>query len=293
MSPDEMDAALIRACAEDDQAIAAATKDGDQRALSRLLSTTSGAMALVHECRDGTLPGNVREKVIAMAAAQPAETVRDLFEPMIPTEQRVKRLGGSINSAELLAVKGDATRGEKVFFEMGGGLCQPCHRVGERGQEFGPDLTHIASKYMRSQILENILEPSKTIDPKYVMWVVKMKNGEDRVGLLLEKTGDEVVLKDGQRNVIRLAAKDVKKMLPQSISAMPEGLLGSLTAQEAGDLLEYLGTLKGGSEATGSVQSTIGDRWVWMVGAVIGVVLVLAALFRFRPAVRRSTGSAR
>jgi hypothetical protein len=33
-------------------------------------------------------------------------------------------------------------------------------------------------------------------------------------------------------------------MTPQAISSMPEALLGSLTAQQAADLLEYLATRK-------------------------------------------------
>ena len=33
-------------------------------------------------------------------------------------------------------------------------------------------------------------------------------------------------------------------MQPSKISAMPEGLLQNLTAEEAADLLEFLGTLR-------------------------------------------------
>src|SRR5205085_2137284 len=106
LSADEMSSGLAKACAEEDEAMRMAMS-GDEGAIGKLLGTTSGAMALMEGCRDGTLTGGVREKVIAMAAAQPTETARDLFEPMIPVEQRVKRLGGLINPAELLAVKGD------------------------------------------------------------------------------------------------------------------------------------------------------------------------------------------
>jgi putative heme-binding domain-containing protein len=156
-------------------------------------------------------------------------------------------------------MKGDAGRGKEVFFGpggppaagaatatagTGGGLCRQCHKLDGQGEEFGPDLSHIATKYDRAAMLDNILNPSKTIDPKYVTYLVKTGKGEDFTGLLVEKTAAEVVLRDAQRQVIRIPAAEVTKVSPQTISSMPEGLLGSLTAQQAADLLEYLATRK-------------------------------------------------
>ena len=65
-----------------------------------------------------------------------------------------------------------------------------------------------------------------------------MQQGEAR------KTAEEVVLKDANLNEILVKLADVKSMQPSRISAMPEGLLQTLTAQDAADLLEFLCSLR-------------------------------------------------
>ena len=52
------------------------------------------------------------------------------------------------------------------------------------------------------------------------------------------------MLKDAEKKEIRIPAASLKQMVAQKTSIMPEFLLQSLTASEAADLLEYLGSLK-------------------------------------------------
>lgn len=217
---------------------------GKTQALDQLLTSSSGALSLAMSLGEGRVMGQARELAISKGSASPDENIRDLFERFIPEEKRIKRLGMNIDPARLLAMKGNAEQGKKVFFEYSGGLCARCHRINGQGEDFGPELTHIASKYTPPQMLENILQPAKTIDPKYVVYAVRTSKGEDLAGFLMEKSDKEIVLKDSQKQIIRIPMKNVKKMTPQPISAMPEGILGDLTAQQAGDLLEYLKTLK-------------------------------------------------
>ena len=47
------------------------------------------------------------------------------------------------------------------------------HKIGEQGGKLGPDLSQIGKKLTRAQIVESLLEPSKTIDPKYVARMVE------------------------------------------------------------------------------------------------------------------------
>ena len=63
-------------------------------------------------------------------------------------------------------------------------------------------------------------------------------------GFILRKTADEVVMKDSNLNEVHVKLDDVRTMQPSKTSAMPEGLLQNLTAQEAADLLEFLGSLR-------------------------------------------------
>jgi putative heme-binding domain-containing protein len=108
----------------------------------------------------------------------------------------------------------------------------------------GPELTQIGKKYTRGQILENILDPSKTIEPKYVTYVVETSDGKVHTGILREKNDREVVIRTVDDKEVRIPAKNVETLLPQKKSIMPEQLLRDLTVEQAADLLEFLVSLK-------------------------------------------------
>ncbi len=152
--------------------------EGGADACRWLLGSTSGSLRLVAALAQADFPETAVKQAIDLGATSPDEAVRDLFEPFLPPERLVKRLGPTINPASLLAMAGDAAAGRKIFFELGGGLCRQCHIVGGQGASFGPDLSHIGTKYTRAQIVENILEPSKTIDPTFAGYVLKTKGGD-------------------------------------------------------------------------------------------------------------------
>ena len=77
--------------------------------------------------------------------------------------------------------------------------CKTCHKAGDVGQSVGPDLTKIGSKYDRAAMLEQVLEPSRTIEPQFTSYLVETKDGRVLTGLVVEKTAREVVLKDAAR----------------------------------------------------------------------------------------------
>src|SRR5207253_9230660 len=132
---------------------------------------------------------------LAAAVARTDPQVRDLFERFLPDDQRVQRLGSVIKPEQILALKGDAVRGKELFFKSAGLQCVNCHRIAGTGSTLGPDLTQIGKQYSRGQILESILEPSKSIDPKYVSYLAETADGQVQTGLLVEKNDREVVLK--------------------------------------------------------------------------------------------------
>jgi putative heme-binding domain-containing protein len=214
------------------------------KVIGKLLSSTSGALMLAQALGEGRVPETVRPQVLAAAAATSDAQVRDLFERFLPDEQRVQRLGSVIRPERLLALKGDARRGRELFFKSAGLQCANCHRVGGEGRSLGPDLDGIGTKYTRAQILESILDPSRTVDPKYVAHVLETTDGKLHTGLLGEKNGREVVLRVVGDKEVRVPAGEVARLAPQRASLMPELLLRDLSAEQAADLLEFLASLK-------------------------------------------------
>lgn len=231
----------------------AATKREAQRAelIKQFFSKPEKAVMLADATRAGRLPESIRELVLATALNEKTDAaVRDLFEPFVPESRRVERLGDVIIPQDILDKPGDLERGRKLFHESTVVQCRSCHRIGGKGIELGPDLDGIGKKYDRAKLLDNIVKPSATIDPKYVMYVVETSDGQIYTGLLVERNDKAVVLKDAKNKPQRIPAADIEGLFPQTKSFMPEMLLRDFTAQQAADLLEYLSSLKAGPDPT-------------------------------------------
>ncbi len=211
-------------------------------AITRWLASPSTALMLVDSVVDRKTPPEPTLLAATYAHSDPA--IRDLFERFIPEEKRVQRLGGAIKSTDLLALKGDATRGRALFLETAGVQCKNCHKVGEQGQALGPDLTQIGKKLDKAKLLENILEPSKTIDPQFVSHLVETTTGEVHTGLLVRNSDAELVLKKADGKEVAIPAAEIERSSPQQKSLMPDLLLRDLSPQQAADLLEFLVGLK-------------------------------------------------
>jgi putative heme-binding domain-containing protein len=213
-------------------------------ALGHLLGSTSGSMRLAKAVDERKLHPTVESKAIATASVHPSPAVRDLFERFLPEEQRVRRLGATIDINRLLAMPGNADRGHNLFFKNSTVLCQNCHQINGKGRLVGPDLTHIGKKYNKGQILENLLDPSKVIEQKYVAYVIQTNDGKTRTAVVLERTHDWVTVADAQGNSEKILLKNVEAFEPQRKSLMPDSLMRDLTAEQAADLLAFLESLK-------------------------------------------------
>jgi uncharacterized repeat protein (TIGR03806 family) len=246
----ESPAGTVSVPAEDRAALGALRRSDDTApqartgAIRRLLSTTRGALLLLGLVDRGPMPDSLRREVVALARSSSAVEVRDLFERFIPESERVKRLGDAVDRLAILALRGDLARGREVFTANPAAQCKTCHKAGDVGESIGPELSKIGAKYDRAAMLDHILEPSRTIDPQFVAYLLETKDGRVTTGLIVEKNAREVVLKDAQGKLQRVPGSEVEQLVPQSRSLMPELLLRDLTAQQVADLLEYLSALK-------------------------------------------------
>jgi putative heme-binding domain-containing protein len=167
------------------------------------------------------------------------------FERFLPHDQRVKTLGMNFDAQKLLAVKGDAKRGSELVSMTGKmAACLACHIVNGIGRDFGPDLSKVGARLSREQILESLHQPSKTIAKGYETWIVTLKNGSVQTGFVVNPGNESVTLKvpTGQPQTFERAQIRSQKVQPMSL--MPEGLLQSMTEQEAADVIAFLAGLK-------------------------------------------------
>jgi putative heme-binding domain-containing protein len=208
------------------------------------LSSTRDALLLWHAMQVVPLSPNVRDQIAAQGYSQSAPQIRDLFESFVPAGNRIQRLGGTIDRDRLLAATGDIERGHALYLDGHALACNSCHRIGDRGPQVAPELTHVGKKYTRGQLLDKLLDPSKSVDPKFAAYLLQTTDGRSHLGLLVSQTDKEVVLRDVKDALIRFRAADVESLTKQSRSLMPDQLLRDLTLQQAVDLLAFLESLK-------------------------------------------------
>src|SRR5437763_14524730 len=74
--------------------------------------------------------------------------------------------------------------------------CSACHKMADTPAAggVGPDLTAVASRFQRRDILESIIEPSKVISEQFANTIVRTRNGDTTEGHLLEETEEHLVL---------------------------------------------------------------------------------------------------
>ena len=230
-----------RAVSDLNDAIAGWLKQGE---FAKLPSTMNGALALAERLAAagaGSGRSNFSSEGFPTSSLGGTNAlIRDFFQRFLPPDQRRSTLGADINPKVLLALRGDAARGRELF--AGVSQCARCHTCAGTGRAFGPDLTGIGKKYDRAQLLDQILNPSKLIAPEFRLVSLTLRDGAELSGFVLRRTAAELVLRDETLKEHALKLSDVKEQHESTLSAMPEGLLAPLTAQEAADLLEFLAT---------------------------------------------------
>lgn len=139
-------------------------------------------------------------------------------------------------------VKTDRNLGKRVFREA---QCAKCHRLGRDGRAFGPDLTGIASRYTRTELLESILQPSRIVSSRYVNHVVVTNDGKTHTGQLTWNGFRKSIIRiatDPMRmdKVVTISKKDIESQTPSTTSPMPKGLLDTFTREEIESLIDYI-----------------------------------------------------
>ena len=100
---------------------------------------------------------------------------------------------------------GDPARGEALFFDPKGVGCVQCHSVGGRGTStIGPDLTGLASKYDRAELIRSVLEPSSRIAIGYQPVIVATREGKVHSGVVRAETEAVLELADSDAKITRI-----------------------------------------------------------------------------------------
>ena len=138
---------------------------------------------------------------------------------------------------------GDARRGAEVFRAA---LCNRCHRAGLVGPAVGPDLTFVARRFGRRDLLQSIVTPSASVAENYRNVEVVTEDGRTYVGRMVAEgdfRSEKLLLSvDPLRSnaFVEVDKRQIVDSRTVPTSPMPQGLLDPFTLAEIRDLLAFL-----------------------------------------------------
>jgi putative heme-binding domain-containing protein len=136
-----------------------------------------------------------------------------------------------------MTLKANASEGRDVFEKE----CSKCHRFGGLGKDFGPDLTTIANRFTRKDLIEAVLWPSKVISDQYEGYIVETKGGDLFLGMVQSEDDEKIVMliADEERPVV-IPKSDVKDKRVSNVSTMPTQLLDGYSMGDISNLFAFV-----------------------------------------------------
>lgn len=226
-------------------ALAGAGSEVVKRGLLELAATPHGALRVARALDEGLAVGREAEVAGAILDGPSDALTSGVLERFLPAEKRRAVIGLSPDRKLLLATPGDAVAGAGLLSPHGRlASCLACHLLNGTGRDFGPDLSRVGGRLDRVRLLDSLLSPSAEVAPEFRAYSAVLDDGSVHTGLLLEENDEEVRLKlpSGQSLALPRARIEQWRMLPGSL--MPEGLLQTLTPQEAADVLAFMESLR-------------------------------------------------
>lgn len=149
----------------------------------------------------------------------------------LPDEQEVP----AYDSEQLLSLAVNAENGKALFYQN----CTTCHKMGEAGQEIGPELTNIHRKYDQLGMLEGVANPDAAVAFGYEPWLVSTRDGGIVYGLMLSD-GPVITVMDmyGRQYILEQDFVEHKKQFNFSPMPSPEDF--SLSEQQLADITAFL-----------------------------------------------------
>jgi putative membrane-bound dehydrogenase-like protein len=245
-SPSEVQLAAVRALSVHDNPLIPGTLLAGWTGYSPTLRREVLEAVFARRARLGALLDAIEAKKIQPGQIEPARLEQLRRHPDARLRQRALALLASQTSADrqrvvddyrpALALKGDAARGKALFKKT----CATCHRLENEGVEVGPDLLSALRNKSKEQLLSDILDPSREVDPRYINYLVTTKAGRTFSGMIAAETASSLTLRRAENAEDTILRSQIDEVQATPKSLMPEGLEMQLTKQDLADVVAYL-----------------------------------------------------
>ena len=148
---------------------------------------------------------------------------------------------------------GDPTAGALVYSRNG---CSNCHRIGNAGSIYGPELTRIGSGRSIEDLRESLLEPSADIADNYGGVTVVTKEGRRVTGIRVNEDTFTVQIRKPDQAFALFDKSATKEVIHETKSMMPA--YNHLSATDLQNLIAYLETLRGEQASGADANKAVG-----------------------------------
>jgi putative membrane-bound dehydrogenase-like protein len=203
--------------------------------LPLLLARPDRALALVSAVERGAVPGNeLTPTQVAFLRAHRNEEVRGAAASVFaaPAANRQAAITRYLGALDL---DGNPARGHAVYRER----CASCHRHGTEGYALGPDVSAMRTA-TREELLTHTLDPNRTVDARYRLYLLETTDGTTVTGLIEQETDQLVTLRQPFGAGDTRLRSSIARLEALEQSMMPEGLEEGLSVQDMADLLAFL-----------------------------------------------------
>ena len=79
-------------------------------------------------------------------------------------------------------MKGKTENGKAIFER----ICVACHIVGSKGVDYGPNLSEVAKRLIKQDIIESVIDPSAKVAPKYLTPTWRRRTARLNTGFMVD-----------------------------------------------------------------------------------------------------------
>jgi putative heme-binding domain-containing protein len=141
--------------------------------------------------------------------------------------------------------RGDASRGEQLFWARDRGNCGQCHMVGARGGRIGPNLSRIGAARSAAALEREIRRPAEVIPVGFETVTVVTRDGRKIRGVRKNEDTFSIQLMAANEDLLSFSKKDVDVVPEMERSLMPGYGAERLSDADLADVVRYLRSLRG------------------------------------------------
>ena len=192
---------------------------------------------LIRNTSDGEIQAIIKNGIAGTTMPAFSDLQKDDLEHLTGY---IRNLAGT--NVKPAAITGNPGHGQQVYSANG---CANCHRIGETGSVYGPELTRIGGARSVEYLKQSIVDPSADIPTEYEGVTAVTRDGKKVRGVRINEDSFSVQIRKQDQSFAMFQKSALQDVISDKKSLMPA--YASLSAKDLNDLVGYLETLRAGT----------------------------------------------